>query len=477
MLADLKQKAAGVDRKRIYTAAAALLIAGTAGHFMQRTSGATGPAVMTASIPPVSAPKILAAPSEAAPSEASASETVAIAPAPEALPLEDVAAPEAETMAAAEPSAPETPSATVETLAGAVADVAPAKEDGGVIAETVASLRPKPKPALIPEVAVEAAFESTPDIAPEAALEIAPEPEPVPATMASTGTASTAIYPAPTADLMLEEVTRAANDPFLTITEPNPARNADSVFAAASDPLGLPPATTVAPAEPEMAACAIDVQSAAKPGAMIEISVTAPCNSGESVAFEHAGLKFSEQLGPDGSLIIEVPAMTGSARIGLNFADGADRVVELTMPDFEAFDRIAVIWRGATGLQLHAFEGGASYGEAGHIWADTPGTPDAAATGTGGFISVLGSTSSGYAADVYTYPVSLMREGAEPDVSIEAQVMENTCGGEIEGWILRTNPRKAPNVEPLTMVVPGCEAVGEYLVLRDLPVELKLALR
>lgn len=421
MLADLKAKAAGIDRKRVYTAAAALLIAGAAGHFMQRTAGGPqGPAVMSASVPAISAPEILTTPPEKG-------------------------APEIVADAGSDAVKGVVPEAG-DTIANA--DVVGEEATGKVMPEIVATAptvtpRPAPKPEILPE----------------------------------TGTASTAIYPAPKVDRALEEVTRAASDPLLTITEPTAERDKAGVFASAAEDMDMPPATSMAPAEPQVAGCAITAEGTAKPGAMLQISVTAPCNSGESVSFEHAGLKFNELLGPDGSLTVEVPAMTASAKVSLGFADGADRDVEVTVPDFADFDRIAVIWQGATGLQLHALEGGASYDEAGHLWADTPGTPDAAISGTGGFISVLGSTASGFAADIYTYPAALMRQGVEPDVSIEAQVMENTCGTKIEGWILRTNPGRAPHVEPLTMLVPGCESVGEYLVLKNLPVELKLARR
>ncbi len=456
MLADLKKKAAGVDRKRVYTAAAALLIAGAAGHFMQRTAGGAGngPAMMSASVPPVSAPEILAAPAETA-----APEIIAAGPVPEIVPAEapTLAAPTAPEIADSSGTEPVSPGIVPAETDVATADASPVLEPTPDPAESAAPelavLGPaKPRPAIVPEVL-------TPEV------------------LADTGTASTAIYPAPKADLALEEVTRAATDPLLTITEPAPDRADETVMAAASEPVGMPAPDTAAPADPEMAACAIDVQGVAKPGALLEISVTAPCNSGEAVGFAHAGLKFNEQLGPDGSLIVEVPAMTGSARVALSFADGSTQDLDVSVPDFDAFDRIAVIWQGATGLQLHALEGGADYGEAGHKWADTPGTPDAALTETGGFLSVLGSTAGGYAADIYTYPAALMRQGTEPEVSIEAQVMESTCGGKIKGQILRTNPGRAPNIEPLTMVVPGCDAVGEILVLRNLPVELKLARR
>jgi hypothetical protein len=416
MLADLKEKAAGVDRKRIYTAAAALLIAGAAGHFMQQTSGGSrSPAVMSASVPAVSAPEILSAPAGTEPAD------VVAVRVPEILPAEPEPTAVGDSLADAATSAPDivAPDPEPGTSAGPVADATGADTVDAqapeiIVAAPVTTPRPAPKPVIIPE----------------------------------TGTASTAIYPAPKADLMLEEVTRAASDPLLTITEPTPDRPKDSMFAAASDDLDMPPPAAVAPAEPDLAGCAVSVEGTAKPGAMLEIRITAPCNSGEIISFEHTGLKFAEQIGPDGTLTVSVPAMTGMATVSLDFADGGEQDVEVTVPDFETYDRIAVIWQGATGLQLHALEGGADYGEAGHVWADTPAGPDAAVAGMGGFISVLGNTASGFAADVYTYPSALMRDGVEPEISIEAQVMENTCGGVIEGWLLRTNPAGAPHVEP-----------------------------
>ena len=409
MRADLKEKSSGVDRKRVYTAAAALLVAGAAGHFMQQTSGGSrDQAVMSASVPAVTAPQVLPAP-----------------PAPG-------------------PAAPE-------TVAEATPQVSDTVAPDVVAAAPLSSMRPAPKPT----------------------------PAPAPGSAAQVADAGVAVEPAPLPtpadEPRVEEVTRAASDPLLTITEPAPERADSNVFASATDTVEMPPADTIAPAEPEMAGCAIDVTGSALPGAILQIDVTAPCNSGEQVAFAHAGLKFSEQLGPDGSLSVEVPAMTGQARVSLGFDGGTDKDIEITVPDFDAFDRIAVIWQGATGLQLHALEGGANYADKGHLWADTPGSREAAVSGTGGFMTMLGSTANGFAADVYTYPAALTQSGAEPEISIEAQVMENTCGNKIEGWILRSNTGKEPLVEPLTMAVPGCEAVGEYLVLKNLPVALKIA--
>ncbi|MCB1338090.1 MAG: hypothetical protein KDK10_11785 [Maritimibacter sp.] len=424
MFADLKEKAAGVDRKRIYTAVGALVIAGAAGHFMQRTAN-TGPAILSASVP-APAP-ITTAPVDPAPQQ------IAEAPAP-----------------VAEPPAAEAPQALAENAPAATPDMA------------------EPMP--------EAMAEAAPALAPDMAPASTATPEAPVVAMAETP----ATMPAPAAP----EVTRAATDPLMglaatatTAAAPEMAEPEDLVVAAVTEPDDLAPLTDAAPADPQMAGCDIVVNAEAKPGALLGITIDAPCNSGENVAFDHSGLRFGEQLGPDGTLTIDVPAMAGDAMIAVSFENGTEKRLRLPVPDYEEFDRIALVWQGATGLQLHALEGGASYGEPGHVWADTPGTPLTATSGEGGFISVLGSTVDGFAADVYTYPASLMTLGQEPQVSVEAQVMENTCGGEIDGWILRSNPLKAPNIETLKMVVPGCDAVGDYLVLKDLPIELKLARR
>lgn len=374
MAADLKHRFAGVDRKRVYTAAAAILIAGAAGHFMQKT----------ASAPRSAAPVVAAASSLALP---------AIAPAPVA----ETEQPEYQTpaLAEAEALAPDDPDVT--------------------------------RSATAPDAIMTAS-----DRAKAAAAEA------------------------------LELVQQPVE---------TPVEVAPSYEYAAADDLG----DMAEEPAPPVASCDITINAVAEAAALVAISLAAPCNSAEDVTFAHAGLNFSEQLGPDGDLFVLVPVMTEQAILTVTFADGQEKAVELTVPDFADYERVALVWKGATGLQLHALENGADYGDAGHVWAQTPADFGAATSGTGGFLSVLGSTADGYAADVYTYPAALMQGGAEPVVSVEAEVMENTCATEIAGTILRSNRQSVPETQPLTMVVPGCDAVGEYLVLKNLPQDLKLA--
>lgn len=438
MIADLKDKFAGLDRKRIYTAAAALLIAGAAGHFMQRS----------ASLP------------ANAPTQGDGSRQVAAASAATPTPPVNASgqpAPEqvAEAPAPAEPD--DSASATAladEILANAAADgTLPDTPSQDGVATDVPELAMASDP-LTPEA-------ESPDVTRGEGNAFIDMPDGI-----------DPIDPAPMPDTTVADLpeTIAPVDSAPVVPEPAPFQVAalDENAAPVEEP--TPPAD-----DPALADCAISLDAKPQPGALVALSVEAPCNAGEEVEFDQDGLLFSEMLGPNGDLEMLVPAVTDIAVIRATFADGQEKAVETDVPDFAAFERMAVVWKGSTGLQLHALENGATYGDPGHVWANHPGSPKMAVEGNGGFVSVLGSTSDGYAADVYTYPVTGMPDGTAPEVSIEAQVMENTCETKIEGFILRTNLGGAPNIQPLEMTVPTCAAVGEYLVLKNLPQDLKLA--
>lgn len=412
MIADLKAKAAGIDKKRAYTAVAALVIAGAAGHVMQRN----------ASTPEFN--RVLAASMPAAPLQAPAEPVVAAAGLATAMTL--TATPQQRSTEARQTAVGE-PGADQDGLEIILAQTAN-QEDVAARHDALAN-------------------------APVLALEGA---QPV--------------------TTRFDEVTRSAFEPNLTFANDPEPTGADAAtpepitHAAADEAIDL-----VAETNPAIANCEIVLDALPQPGALVALALSAPCNAGEKVEFDHAGLKFSDQIGPEGELFLLVPAMAEPAIIVARVEGGPSQSVEARLPDFVDYYRVALVWKGATGLQLHALEGGANYGDPGHVWAEAPATPEAARAGTGGFLSVLGSTAGGYAADVYTYPAGLTSKGVEPQVSIEAQVMENTCGSRIEGSVLRTHAGRAPTAEPLAIAVPGCDAVGEYLVLNYLPQDLKLA--
>lgn len=419
MIANLKAKAEGLDKKRVYTAALALVVAGAAGHIMQRSAGEPDQSTaLVASVPGT------AAQTPAAPVVAAAGMAVGKAP------------------IGASPITPEPSPDLAEAIQPQIAHVAVE-----AIQTAAAQL------ATIEEAATPAALQE-----PEIALGEVDLTEIAPREMG---------FDEP-------EVTRSASEPILAMQPAVGQSEQDDapeiVLAEASeftDPAAEP--------APPLVNCDLVFDAAAQPGAFVALSFSAPCNAGEDVNFTHAGLQFSEQLGPEGDLFLDVPALAENAVFTASMEGGQEASAEVLVPDFSDFERVALMWKGATGFQLHALEGGAGYEDPGHIWAEAPGSQQTLRTGEGGFLSVLGSTATGYAADIYSYPAALMDEGDEPVVSVEAQVMENTCGTEIDGQILRTNAGRTPNVQPLSMIVPGCDTVGEYLVLNNLPQDLKLA--
>ncbi len=262
----------------------------------------------------------------------------------------------------------------------------------------------------------------------------------------------------------------AANQTTPEITDPAPA-----VVETSSDAANMetPTEDVLEPAVSEVVetpACDITFNATARPGALVEINLEAPCNAGEEVEFTHAGLRFTEQLDPAGGLMLEMPAMATPARLAVSIGNETHTSESIAIPDFAEFERVALVWQGATGLQLHALENGAYYGEKGHIWGENPELPNRALIGEGGYLALLGSSSTGFAADIYTFPAGKHAADSDTVISVEAQVMENTCGQEVVGEILATQPEGPAKKMPVSFTIPDCDALGEYLVL-NIPIQ------
>lgn len=426
----LQEFATNLDRKRLYTAVGALAVALAAGHFMQRQ--ANEPNVVV-NVDPADAPVQLAAAAGGPVIEGSITPDGTETPVIQVEAETEAPAPAVEMAATEAPTSVETP-----------VDVAEATPMETPMAEPTTE---EELMEMLAEVEIQN-IDTTPEMQSSLSnLTISGLPEGVSVDLPEL-TAQ--------AQIVAEEVTRALND--------------DTLMPAGAEPVVdiAPPAAT---APEEVANCEVSMTADPMPGALIALDIVAPCAAGQSIDLNHDNLWFSEKLDASGMLSLTVPAMTEAARIETSIG-GEVVTAQVTVPDMAAYDRVALIWQGGTGLQLHALENGAFYGEEGHIWAETPGTPARASKGEGGYLTVLGSTAKGYAADVYTYPTAMK---TAPAVSIEAQVLESTCDSAISGQYLRSNTMGAPILTDVGMVLPGCEAVGEYLVLKNLPQDLTIA--
>ena len=231
--------------------------------------------------------------------------------------------------------------------------------------------------------------------------------------------------------------------------------------------LSVRPLPITAPPDP-ICATALDLRQ--QPGAMIAVALSAPCHANERVVLRHAGLAVTALTGVDGKLATALPALAAEGRIEIRFMDGSTAEAAIPMPETVLLRRFGVQWQGAVGFAVHGFQNGADYGQPGDISPGNPGRPIAV---TGGFLSLLGDAgvANPLMAQIYTYP---MDPTAQSQVVVEAAVTGATCGHDLLGETL-TSERGMAAVTDLTLAMPDCSGIGDFLVLKNLAPDLKIA--
>lgn len=215
------------------------------------------------------------------------------------------------------------------------------------------------------------------------------------------------------------------------------------------------------------------VELAATPGeaAMVELALDAPCLPNERVTIHHNGMMVSAVTDTDGALEIEMPALAPAAVYIVAFDSGEGAVAQARVEDVEDRALVALQWREGAGISLHARANGAAYGEDGHVSATRPGTP-----GPDGFLTALGTAGAPGAlrAEVFTLPAGVEPGDPSVDITVEAEVTEANCGKDLEAQLLvrRGGLLEARDIE---LYMPGCSAVGDFLVLKNPFEPLKLA--
>ncbi len=262
--------------------------------------------------------------------------------------------------------------------------------------------------------------------------------------------------------------------PSLLPAVPVEGSDAAPVAVTAPAPAASPVVTPPAAAQPALAdACAPTLRLAAAPQAMIGVSLVAPCAKEARVVIAHEGLSITGKTNAEGALFLSVPALAVDAKVTARLPGVAEVEQSVRVPAMATLRRMGVQWHDADAFQLHAFENGAGYGEPGHISAAKPQTPTTGLSGTGGFITLLGDASVELPmmAEVYTFPAGI---AANADIMIEAAVTEATCGRELLGETIMTLAG-AVYITELTLAMPGCDGVGDILVLKNLLTDLTIA--
>lgn len=269
--------------------------------------------------------------------------------------------------------------------------------------------------------------------------------------------------------------------------EPTPLAFARAAEPLAESPKFAEPPTLAQPvAIPEVAAQTVaapsadcDVTLSAEPeaAALVTLVMEAPCRADEQLTVAHAGLRFTDTVAEDGLYMVTIPALTEEARFSITFTNGDTVTTRHMMPTVRDYDRVAIQWEGDSGLQLHALEFGARYGDSGHVWSGAPQTSLRGVRAQGGFLMRLGNAAIQNAeiAEVYTFPSSRMARAGTIRVTVEAEVTEQNCGQEVGGVAFQPGADGSLQDTALTLAIPACDAVGDILVLKNLLRDLKVA--
>lgn len=255
----------------------------------------------------------------------------------------------------------------------------------------------------------------------------------------------------------------------------------------AEDDLNISPRDDVQPmAEPALPtetevgdACLVDMIGEPRAAAMVHLHLTAPCQPNARVSFEHEGMKFTALTDADGALEVVVPALSETATFLAFLDDGNAAAVEMNVDTLGFYDRSVVQWQGDSGIELHALEYGASWEGEGHVWSGAPRDAVIAARGEGGFLTRLGDASVDGArmAEVYTFPTGTAKAAGDVAVSIEIAVTEANCGQDLRADVIEVEDARADKPGELSLTVPDCDAIGDFIQLKNLVRDLKIAAR
>jgi hypothetical protein len=118
----------------------------------------------------------------------------------------------------------------------------------------------------------------------------------------------------------------------------------------------ITPVAATAPA-PLRGACDPELRLAAVSGAMIHLSLAAPCNPGERIVVRHSGLSFTTRTAANGHAVMVLPALRSQAVVAVYLNDSRLVLGEVAVPDAKDYTRFAVVWEYPAELELRVADG------------------------------------------------------------------------------------------------------------------------
>ncbi len=271
-------------------------------------------------------------------------------------------------------------------------------------------------------------------------------------------------------------VTMPVTTPALAPVE-TPSADAGPVVPVAFDPAAADDADAPAAIADPAPACDIIATAEAEAGAMARVTVSAACLPGERVVIHHNGMMFTEITDAEGRVEVSVPALAEMAVFIAEFGSGDGAVAIAEVSSLAFYDRVVLQWAENVSFHVHAREFGAEYGADGHVWAGAARDMTAAALGEGGFLTVLGNPDA-FAprlAEVYTFPTATAARDGNIDLTVETEITADNCGRLIEAQALEIRAEGELRTRDLSLNMPNCDAIGDFLVLNNLMDDLKIA--
>ena len=297
---------------------------------------------------------------------------------------------------------------------------------------------------------------------------------PPPAKLAVVGTAREG-SPGPVTFFTVQDIT-------LTSAEVDPV----GITIAPDSPISAPRAPSsdlIAPALPERAVtdatpsndCGLGLIATPADAAMVDLTLTAPCDRNAEVTISHSGISFDARTGADGRLQLSVPAMDDTASFEARLSTGKTISVTTDVPGLDVYDRMVLLTSARDGLHLHAREFGADYGSDGHVWAEASGK----AGPEGGFMTSLGDTAAGLGrqVEIYTIAHALKQDPEDVAVTVETQIDTSNCGRDARARLLSRGAGGSQVTTDVALSIPGCDSVGGFLVLNYPLQDLTVAAR
>lgn len=210
-------------------------------------------------------------------------------------------------------------------------------------------------------------------------------------------------------------------------------------------------------------ACAMALTLTPAPAAMLALRLNAPCDAGEPVALAHGPLVLAAQVGADGALTLDLPALSPEPEVTVALFDGRMITATAQVPDFDGFHRVILTWDGPATVDLHAFVGAAEWDQPGHIRAGTP------VSASSGFVSVFGDPElEGPQARVYTYPVGIPAGSPQVQVMAEAAVTPASCGRTLSLQAHTISGANPVGRRAITLALPDCTQPDGFVPLPSL---------